>query len=66
MSFMAAFGSISSVLNTLSGKPAALNASSMASAVIDTFDACFSSTTFPAIIAGTPDRKACQNGKFRA
>jgi hypothetical protein len=37
----------------------------MNSAVCGTFEACFSSPTFPAIKAGAAKRIACHSGKFQ-
>ena len=37
----------------------------MATAEAWTFGACFTSTEFPAIIAGTANLNTCQNGKFQ-
>ena len=56
--------SASSVWKTPGGKPARPRMSSISSAHCGTFDACFSSTTLPAISAGAATRNTCQNGKF--
>ncbi len=65
ISRMVSSGVMRSVVTTFSGNPAFRKASSMASAVIGTFAACFSSSAFPAATAGTATRKTCQNGKFQ-
>ena len=53
-----------SVRNDAGGNPLDRNTSSIASAQPVTFEACLSTTTFPAVSAGTAARKACQYGKF--
>ena len=52
------------VLNKLSGKPAARKSCSSSSAHRRTFEACFRTAAFPAIKAGAAKRTTCQKGKF--
>lgn len=54
----------SSTSKSPGGAPAAANTSAIASAQPQTFEACLSTTAFPAAIAGAAQRNTCQKGKF--
>ena len=56
--------STSSVVKTCRGKPACSKISWIANAQPETFEACLSRPTLPAMSAGAAKRNTCQNGKF--